>query len=59
MCNEQNGINGNTQTSLSQGEFYIGGFVLLTFIESFRLALNELTQYKTAYLELAFACQIL
>ena len=31
----------------SEGEFYIDGFVLLTFIEPARLALNELAQYKT------------
>ena len=40
---------------VSEGEFYIGGFVLLTFVEPVRLALNELPQYKTAYVELAFA----
>ena len=39
----------------SEGEFYIGSFALLTFIESVRLALNELVQYKTAYVELAVA----
>ena len=39
----------------SEGEFYIGGFVLLTFVEPVRLALNELVQYKTAYVEFAFA----
>ena len=39
----------------SKGEFYICGFVLLIFIELVRLALNELAQYKTAYVELAFA----
>ena len=38
----------------SEGEFYIGGFVLLTFIEPVRLALNECQQYKTAYVELTF-----
>ena len=32
----------------SEGEFYIDGFVLQKFIESVRLALNELAQYKTA-----------
>ena len=32
---------------VSEGEFYIGDFVLLTFIEPIRLALNELAQYKT------------
>ena len=39
----------------SKGEFYIDGFVLLTFVESVRLALNELAQYKAAYIKLAFA----
>ena len=39
----------------SEGEFYIGGSVLLTFVEPVRLALNELAQYKTAYVELVFA----
>ena len=38
-----------------EGEFYIGGVVLLKFIEAVRLALDELVQYKTAYVELAFA----
>ena len=33
----------------SEGEFYIGGFILLTFTEPVRLALNELSQYKTSY----------
>ena len=37
---------------MREGELYIGGFVLLTFIELVRLALNELAQYKTAYVEL-------
>ena len=32
---------------VNEGEFYIGGFVLRQFIESVRLALNELEQYKT------------
>ena len=32
----------------SEGGFYIDGFVLLKFI--------EFQQYKTAYVELAFAC---
>ena len=35
---------------VSEGEFYIGGFVLLTFIEPYRLVLNELAQDKTAYI---------
>ena len=50
----------------SKGEFYIGGFVLLTFIELVRLAFKELRElvrlvfkelvsYKTTYVELAFA----
>ena len=39
----------------SEGEFYIGGFVLPTFVEPDRLVLNELAQYKTTYLELTFA----
>ena len=43
----------------SEGEFNIGGFILLTFIEPVRLALNELEQYKTAYVELTFACPML
>ena len=38
----------------SESEFYTGGFVQLNFIESVRLALNELAQYKTAYVELTF-----
>ena len=42
---------------MSEGELYylwlyIGGFVLLTFVELVRLALNESAQYKT---EVAFA----
>ena len=31
----------------SEGELYIGGFVLLKFIEQVRLALNELVQLLT------------
>ena len=43
----------------SEGEFYIGGFVLLTFIEQVtkkhkRNWLNEFQQYKTSYVELTF-----
>ena len=39
---------------VSDGKFYIGGFVLLTFVELVRLAINELTQYKTVYVQLTF-----
>ena len=39
----------------NEGEFYIASFVLLTFIEPVRLALNELVQYQISYVELAFA----
>ena len=35
---------------VSEGEFYIGGYVVLTFVEPVRLA-----QYKISYVELAFA----
>ena len=42
-------------TGASEGKFYIGGFVLLKFVDPIRLALIELAQYKTAYLELVFA----
>ena len=37
----------------------VGGFVLLTFIEMVRLTLNEVAQYKNAYVELTFACPML
>ena len=35
---------------VSEGKFYIGGFVLLTFIEPYRFVLNELAQDITAYI---------
>ena len=38
----------------NEGKFYTGGFVLPTFIGPVRLTLNELAQYKTTYVELAF-----
>ena len=37
-----------------EGEFYIGGLVLLIFVEPFMLALYELAQNITVYVELAF-----
>ena len=44
---------------VSEGKFYIGGFVLLTFIERQPNQLNECQQYKTAYVELTFTRPIL
>ena len=44
---------------VSEGEFYTGGFVLLTFIEPVRLVPNELVQYKSTYVELTFICPML
>ena len=37
---------------VSEGEFYIGGFVLHQFIECQHNWLNECQQYKTTYVEL-------
>ena len=40
-----------------KGKFYIGGYVLRKFIKRQTNQFHECQQYKTAYLELTFACR--
>ena len=40
------------------GEYYIDGFVLLTFVKPVWLVLNELAQYKTTYFGSPKCCSI-